>query len=378
MLPYRTPIHLSTGGLLKVEPEDFRVEEIPLYPATGTGEFLFVELEKRDVSAEELVRRLSRALGISRQDIGVAGMKDRRAVTRQRVSVPAKCEPKLEVLREDPVTGWGGTETVPEITVFDWKRHPHKLRTGHLEGNRFLIRLREVQSEAERTARTIAAAIGPSGFPNYFGDQRFGRDQETCELGRGLLSGAKSLRDISPARRRFLTRLALSAVQSRLFNDVLAHRLERGLFETVLPGDVLQVRASGGLFVTDDVEREQARLASGEVALTGPMFGPKMKSPTVRAAEMEAEVLRESGLTIDAFSRFPKLTGGTRRPLGIVPAEFDVRRREEPDSLEFRFVLPPGAYATTVLREFIKEAAGTPSESSPDEEPLASDDDEGE
>jgi tRNA pseudouridine13 synthase len=365
MLPFRTSLHLSTGGVLKAEPEDFFVEEIPLYPAAGSGEFLFVDVEKRDVSAEELVRSLSRRLDVPRLDIGVAGMKDRRAVTRQRISLPARCEDRLRILRAELERMSEASDTQgPGITILGWERHPHKLRTGHLGGNRFAIRLRRTRPDALEIAHAVAAEIGPSGYPNYFGDQRFGREQETLELGRALLAGAKTPRDIPPARRKFLLRLALSAVQSELFNEVLTRRVVNGSFETVLSGDVLQVRASGGLFVTDDVPREQARLEGGEVSLTGPLFGPKMKQPSDMAAQIEAAVLTASGFTADTFSQFAKLTSGSRRPLGIVPTEFSVTPDDSAEGLIFRFVLPPGAYATTVLREFIKDVGTSPKPSS--------------
>jgi tRNA pseudouridine13 synthase len=333
MLPFRTSLHLSTGGVLKAEPDDFFVEEIPLYPAAGSGEFLFVEVEKRDVSAEELVRSLSRRLDVPRLDIGVAGMKDRRAVTRQRVSLPARCEERLRRLRAELERKSEASDTHgPGITILGWERHPHKLRTGHLGGNRFAIRLRRTRPDALEIARAVAAELGPSGYPNYFGDQRFGREQETLELGRALLAGAKTPRDIPPARRKFLLRLALSAVH--------------------------------GLFVTDDVPREQARLEGGEVSLTGPLFGPKMKPPSDMAAQIETAVLTASGFTADTFSQFAKLTSGSRRPLGIVPTEFSVAPDDSAEGLIFRFVLPPGAYATTVLREFIKDVGMSPEPSS--------------
>src|SRR5690606_30345126 len=175
-----------------------------------------------------------------RSEIGMAGLKDRRAVTRQYVSVPAHRESRL-----------AGLET-EKIHVLKVVRHGNKLKTAHLRGNRFSILLRDVAEGAEERAAQIAKRVSAVGFPNYFGDQRIGQADGNLELGAALLKGEKHERDLPTSRRRFLLRLALSAVQSHLFNKTLADRMQSGLIEQVLTGDVMQVVASGGQFVVED------------------------------------------------------------------------------------------------------------------------------
>lgn len=341
-LPSRTPAGLS--GLLKAVPEDFVVEEIPAYEPCGEGEHLFLWVEKRDLPAEQLVKHLSRQLDVPARDIGVAGMKDRRAVTRQWVSVPAKCHERVALVESPP------------IRVLKAVRHANKLRTGHLRGNRFDIRLREVhgvdpsQSVADfatQTAQTIAAL----GFPNYYGEQRFGRDNETWQLGLDLLTRRQTPRDIPYARRRFLLKLALSAVQSELFNQTLAARMHEGLLDTVLQGDVMEVVASGGKFVVEDAAADQARFDAYEVVTTGPMFGPKMRQPTHAPAVREAAILAEAGLTAESFHGFGDELSGTRRPYVIRPGDLQCHM-EDSTTLRLQFTLPAGVYATTLLREW--------------------------
>lgn len=338
--PYESESLEGIGGLCKERAEDFFVDEIPAYLPEGQGDFLFLRIEKRELSTEQLISHVARCLGIAHQDIGTAGLKDRQAVTRQWVSVPAKCEARLADLDHE------------KFRVLEAGRHGNKLRTGHLRGNRFSILLRQVQGNALSRASAIAEHLQRNGVPNYFGDQRFGRDNETLELGFALLRGEKTPGAIPRARRKFLLRLALSAVQSHLFNQALAARLSSGRLHTVLPGDVMQVTTSGGPFVVEDVTREQARFDQREIVISGPIFGPKMKGPTGEPAQLETQILAGSGLTPDVFIKFANLTPGTRRPYLIWPG--DLQLASEPAGLRLEFTLPSGSYATVVLREFQK------------------------
>ncbi len=271
-LPWFTAYLPGIGGLSKDRAEDFAVEEISAYPPDGTGEFLFLWVEKTGLSAEQLVSHLARCLKIAHQDVGTAGMKDRQAVTRQMVSVPARCQALVETFAHE------------QIRILEVHRHHNKLRTGHLRGNRFSILIRNVAVGALERALAIGARLAETGVPNFFGDQRFGRDAETLKLGLELLQGTKKPSAIPRARRKFLLRLALSAVQSALFNRALVDRMNGGLLHQVLVGDVMQVVASGGPFVVEDADCDQARFNAGEIVVSGPIFGPKMKPPAGEVA----------------------------------------------------------------------------------------------
>lgn len=344
-MQYLTSDLPGIGGRLKTEPEDFVVEEIPAYEPSGEGEHLFLWVEKRDVAAEDLVRHIATAVGISRDDVGTAGLKDRRAITRQWVSIPATCEDRIAAINTDA------------IAVLRAARHGNKLRTGHLRGNRFEIVVRDAESNAA-SAESIADVIRARGFPNYYGEQRFGHDQQTLTLGLDLLTQRKQTRDIPHRQRRFLLRLALSAVQSAIFNDVLAARLEDGLLHTVLAGDMMQKRETGGLFVVEDVPAEQTRFDAAETVITGPMFGPKMRRPFGSAAERETAVLSQFELTAATFAGWKKLMPGTRRPLLAFASGLTIGQTDM--GLRLQFTLDRGVYATTLLREFQKTDAGDP------------------
>lgn len=336
------------SGRLKTEPEDFVVEELPAYQPCGTGEHLYLWIEKRDVAAEGLLKHIARTLDIDSRDIGSAGMKDRRAITRQWVSVPAKVEERVGAIDTD------------QIRVLSQAKHGNKLRTGHLTGNRFSILVRDVKTAEGPAAITDVVAdlagdvesLRQQGFPNFFGDQRFGREGETLQLGRDLLAGRKTPRDIPYSRRRFLLKLSLSAVQSDLFNQALMERIADGVLHTVLLGDVMEVAASGGKFVVEDVATEQARMTAGETTITGPLFGPKMKSPTGVVAERERQLLDRIGLVPEAFANFGDLLSGSRRPYVIRP--INLTMAADPLGVRLAFALPSGVYATTLLAQLFR------------------------
>ncbi|MFG0332671.1 MAG: tRNA pseudouridine(13) synthase TruD [Maioricimonas sp. JB049] len=341
---YTTAQLPGIGGIFKHEPEDFVVEEIPAYEPGGEGEHLFLWVEKRDVAAEQLVGYLSKALGVSRNSIGVAGLKDRRAITRQYVSVPAGVEEKVTA----------GIDT-HDIRVLKAIRHRNKLHTGHLQGNRFEIVLRNVSDDALARARAIGEEISRLGFPNRFGTQRFGRENETLKLGLELLQGKKSPREIAPGRRKFLSRLALTAVQSALFNAVLDARAADGTLHTVLPGDVMQKVTSGGCFVVTEPAVDQGRFDRREIVPTGPLFGVKMKQAGGQVAEREQQVLDRFELTLQQFAAVRRQLPGARRALLAWPEGLDVD--EVPEGIRFRFALASGVYATAMLSEFMKSEA---------------------
>jgi tRNA pseudouridine13 synthase len=337
--PWLTGDRAGIGGRLKAVPEDFEVEEIPAYRASGHGEFLFLWVEKRDMGAEYFQRHIARRLDIAPGEVGTAGLKDRHAVTRQMVSVPCRVEDRVRSL-----DGEG-------VRVLGVERHDNKLKPGHLHGNRFSVLIRDVAADAGQQAEPIIKQLLEEGLPNFYGRQRFGRDGETLRLGLEQLSaeatGGKPRR-LSP----FLRKLALSAAQSGLFNLYLSERLRDGLFRNVLPGDVLAKWPFGGMFVAEDVPREQERFDRGEIVSAGPIFGKKTFPARDEAARREAMVLEECGLGVQLFRGFGKLLQGSRRHNLVYPT--DLRCTAQPDGLQLEFVLPAGSYATVLLGEIMK------------------------
>lgn len=349
-LPMLTGDLPGIGGRIKQFPEDFEVEEIPAYEPSGSGEYLYLWLEKRGMGADYFIRQVARRLGIPPADVGSAGLKDRQAVARQMVSVPDVGSERLTQLE-----GEG-------IRLLRVSRHGNKLKAGHLRGNRFRILIREVAANARERLPPLLARVQASGFPNYYGPQRFGRAGETVQIGLSLLRRSGSTENESPGapgarapRSRFLRRLALSAAQAALFNHYLASRTHDGLLHQVLAGDVMAKRPFGGLFLAADMAREQARFTARETVHTGPIYGRKMYAAAHEAAVREAATLTAAGLTRDAFFGFGKLLQGTRRHNVVYPD--DLAAEHDADGIRLTFSLPAGSYATVLLRAIMKSSA---------------------
>ncbi len=323
-------------GRLRTHLTDFVVEEIPAYQPTGRGEHTFLWLTKRGLTSAAVRERLARAFGVVPEAIGMAGFKDRYAVTTQMFSVPvADAEAVLAKARA----------VLPEVTIHWARNHPHKLRIGHLRGNRFRIVVREVAPEAWAQVQAIAQRVRTWGVPNYYGPQRFGRQGDNALRGRALLSGRGP-------RQKWLRGLLVSAYQAELFNRYLAERLRRRAFTRLLTGDLAQKAATGGLFWVEDPAAEAPRYARGEIHFTGPIFGYKMRRARHEAAALEEALLQAEGLDLAAFRRVR--AKGTRRAGRLWLADLDIRAPEA-GVLVFSFTLPKGGFATAVLREFIIE-----------------------
>jgi tRNA pseudouridine13 synthase len=346
-LPYLTETLPGTGGVLRATDADFFVDEELPYAASGNGSHVFVHFEKRGMNTRFAVQAIARALNVNDRDIGVAGMKDRHAVTRQWVSVPPPIAPEaIQAL------------AIPELTILEVIRHEQKLRTGHVRANRFVLRVRDAVPDAVQRATAIVHRLAEApGAPNWYGEQRFGREGNNAERGRAMLAGER-------VRDKKLARLFVSALQAELFNAWLTARMADGLYRDVLAGDVLH-KTTGGMFVSDDPATDTARLRAGELVLTGPMFGESMRrgpdgSPAV---ERELAILAAAGLAPDAFSPVRSLAEGTRRDATIQLRDAKVSAASEPDpspggpsTYQIEFALPGGAYATAVMREVMKTA----------------------
>ncbi|HET9622821.1 MAG TPA: tRNA pseudouridine(13) synthase TruD [Kofleriaceae bacterium] len=344
-LPYLTSDLAGTAGVLRVTDDDFRVEEELPYAASGEGDHVFVRIEKRGLTSPAAAQALARALGVRERDIGIAGMKDRRAVTTQWMSLPPPVTPEQAMAVE-----------LADLRVLEAIRHPHKLRTGHVRANHFVLVVRGVVAGAAERARAILTALAAApGAPNWYGEQRFGRDGDNAARGRAIVTGAQRL-----GRDRRMDRLMVSALQSQLFNDWLTARLADGLYRTALAGDVLH-KIGGGMFTCDDPATDTARLAAGELVVTGPMFGDRMRPCAAQspAAAREAEILARHGLTAAAFATVRAIAEGTRRDATIAVGAPRVTALDDA-TLEVAFTLPGGAYATTVMRELQKVPDAVP------------------
>src|SRR5574337_134977 len=291
----------------RVDPEDFQVEEILGYDADGAGEHLLLWVEKRGANTEWVARELAKFAGVPAVAVGFAGIKDRHAVTRQTFSVQLAGRP-------DP--DWS-TFPHPEVKVLAAIRHSRKLKRGALRGNRFVLVLREVHGDPAK-AEAVLRQIAARGVPNYFGEQRFGREGGNVAKARAMFGG----RRVDRNQRSML----LSAARSQIFNEVLAARVERGQWDTALA----------------------ERLARGDIHPSGPLWGQGEPPTQAEAGALEREIAAANhdlvvGLTAARMDQ-------ERRPLRLMPERLRWRWLDDA-ALELSFELPAGAYATVVVRE---------------------------
>jgi tRNA pseudouridine13 synthase len=336
-LPYATVKSLRVLGKIRDQPQDFQVEEVPAYAPEGRGEHLFVRFRKTDLNTPDAVRRIAEALGVDAREAGWAGLKDRRAVTVQWASFH----------RGDAAAALA--LDLPGIEVLDALGHPHKIRTGHLRSNRFLIRIRGAR-EHLATAGQVLERLALHGAPNYYGEQRFGHDRNNLARARAWL-----LEQGPPPRDRFQRKLLASTLQSEIFNQWLAARVREGAFERPVPGDLMRKEDSGGLFVAHDLAEATERMQRWEISPTGPMMGAKMRWPEADAERIERVLCERWGLDEERLSRLRTLLPGTRRVARVRPA--DVQLDAYSEGIEVAFTLPKGAYATVILRELMKPDA---------------------
>lgn len=339
-----TPRDAETRLRIRVRAEDFRVDEQPLYAPTGEGGHTFVWIEKRDRTTEQIARALARAAGVAPRDVGYAGRKDRHAVTRQWFSAP-DLDPEQALALE-----------LEGATVLDARRHPHKLRTGQLAGNRFDVVVRSDDPIDVEAARARAEVLERRGLPNRYGAQRYGREGENRAQARRMIETGEGPRD------RRAARFLLSALQAECFDAVLDARIDA--YDGVLLGDVARVEASGGLFWVDDPETDALRAERFEISATGPIPGRKMRPPRDDAAAVEAAAL--AGLGLPPLAEWKRPRGvrapGARRPLRVRPDGLALEALDEGRALRVRCGLPPGAYVTVLLEALVGPFAEGPLE----------------
>ena len=398
-MPWLTGEMPGIGGRTKASAADFRVEELALYEPCGTGTHVYFRVVKTGVATPVAVGRIARYMGVRPGDIGIAGLKDARAVTTQMMSLEHADADKLAAYHDSQVQVTG-----------TWL-HGNKLRPGHLLGNRFTIRIRGVGADDLDQARATLGVLARRGVPNYFGHQRFGARGDTAVLGealvRGDLAGFIALYlgrgddgdppDCRAAREAFdagdfaaalahwprhyrderralsaykrkrhpgpavgaidkrLKRLYVSALQSAMFNDMLSRRINS--IDRVWPGDLAKKTDSGGVFPVEDAEAEQPRAEAFEISPTAAVVGYRSRFPQGQMGQIERDVLTRWRIQPGDFRNVGRLKSkGTRRALRfkIGQPTISADRDDDGELLELTFTAPPGSYATIALGEIMK------------------------
>jgi tRNA pseudouridine13 synthase len=324
------------AGKLRTEPEDFFVDEVLGFEPSGAGEHAFVRIEKTGANTEWVARRLAEKAGVAAVAIGYSGLKDRHAVTRQSFSVhlPGRADPDWSAL------------AIPGVRVLSATRHERKLKRGSHRGNRFRIRVRDVDGSRDVAEQRIDA-IRTRGVPNYFGEQRFGREDGNIARARELFAG----RRLPRAEAGF----ALSAARSLLFNAVLAERVGEGNWDRALDGEVWMLAGTHSIFGPEPLTDELARrLAAFDIDATGPLWGAGELRTSGRVREIEQHAIAPFGDLADGLAKagLVQQRRALRLPVGGLKHEY-----EHDGSLVLEFELSAGSFATVVLRELCDPVA---------------------
>ena len=317
-------------ALLKAECADFVVKEQLGYDMSGDGEFVAVKVRKTDCNTLFVGEQLAKFAGISARNMSYAGLKDRKAVTEQWFSLQMPGQPTPDFSQF----------SLEGVEILDVTRHQRKIRIGSLQGNHFEILLRNAEETDELKERLDFLA--KNGFPNYFTKQRFGRDGNNLTQALRWANGEIKVKDRN--KRSFY----LSAARSEIFNLIVAKRIELGLAQQVLNGDILQLNGSHSWFVVDeseDLAQLQQRLAQQDVLLTAPLIGEEEKS----AVDFENEFFAQHQ-ALFALMRQERMKAA-RRPILMQPQQF--QWQFEPNGLRLQFALPAGSYATALIRELV-------------------------
>lgn len=350
------------------EPEDFIVEELPLYAPTRTGTHTFFAIRKQNLSTLEAIHCIARDLQIHTRQFGYAGLKDKNAVTTQVLSVEGVLPERVLQIEH------------PDIEVLWAEQHPHKLRIGHLRGNRFQITLRDIPHAALPLVASVMKGLVTEGVPNRFGAQRFGNKNDSHLIGKALVKAdwetvmrytltddTLQVDDVArhiqqelarkPAERIImgiphrLRKLYLSAYQAYLFNCILEKRIPD--LGKILEGDIAVKHDNGAPFLVTDATTEQSRADAFEISPSGPIFGYKMRLPTGEVLALETSLLADEGVQFGAFRKVAGIRlPGTRRPLRM-PMQLHEVSTVNSGGVRLSFTLPAGGYATVVLEELL-------------------------
>ncbi|HAT6808460.1 TPA: tRNA pseudouridine(13) synthase TruD [Legionella pneumophila] len=324
----------NSTATFKLCPEDFQVNELFEGQFSGEGEHIVLKIEKKGLTTEQVIKSLASLINKPIKLISYAGLKDKQALTTQWLSIHAPGE-VIEGIETLEAPGW---------KILECTRHNKKLRPGFLSGNHFTITLRNVSNETDLIHRIEQIKL--KGVPNYFGEQRFGRDGGNLIKAEEILVQGRKVKD------RFLKGMYFSAARSWLYNLILSRRVKESSWNLPLLGDVIQLVGSNSVFVNDKSLDEQLlqRIGEKDVSPASPLPGRSKNLVKGTALQIINEVYAEWSAWLDGLEK-NGLEEAWRA--NILYAE-QIEYRINQGTVELSFVLPAGAYATVVLRELVQ------------------------
>lgn len=312
-LPYITSPDLYISGEFKKLEEDFIVEEVPLYDISGEGQHLYIKITKQGITTQAIISTLVNAFEISHKDVGYAGQKDKHGITTQQIS--------LSLGATFPIDQ--ANKILSELNLNDFEIlgfHTNKLKLGHLKYNKFKIKIRNIGPDDFHIAKKIVDQIKSSTLPNFYGTQRFGSKSNNHLIGKSLLQKGQKIKG---RKNKFY----VNSYQSYIFNKWLSFRIQDGLFEKNIDGDIIK-----------------------HDRYTGPIVGYKMQQASLEEKNREESIFADEEICFDTLKKLN--IPGSRRAGAI--AVNQIKLDQNQNNLDLSFSLPKGSYATTFIRELIK------------------------
>lgn len=334
--------------------DDFIVEEIGHIDLTGTGEHLWMQIQKKGMNTTYVAKELAKWAKIPQRDVGFSGLKDRQAITTQWFSlrIPTSKLP-------DKNFSIANINDQEHITVLQQKWHNKKLNRGTHKFNRFIITLRDVQGDIESVDNTISN-IKEFGVPNYFGNQRFGKDGNNINSALEWFKfGTINKRNIK--HNKDLQSILLSTARSVIFNQILAHRVINNSWNKALTGEIYNLSGTGSIFTNKLNIEIKNRIESLDIHPTGALWGiPSKSMPTESVDAIEKQVVSSSHILTElAEGLVNKKVKHARRPLRLLISDLswqwieDIETQTSKNILKLDFKLPTGSFATTVLHSLV-------------------------
>jgi tRNA pseudouridine13 synthase len=327
--------HPELSGTIKSSPMDFEVSEQLGFEPGGAGEHLFLYVQKTNLTTHEMIEQLAGRLAMKPRDIGYSGLKDKHAITRQWLSLHlpgAKQKPKIE------------DHESYQVLRAEW--HDKKLRVGVHRSNEFNVIIRDVKGQSESLNQKIVQ-IRDSGFVNYFGQQRFGQQQDNVEQAIRVLNNRHKLKRLSRNKKS----LYISALRSELFNQIMARRIQQGIWQQPIDGDAYMLAGTQSVFTEDLSEEIIKRYHEKDIHCGISLYGIGMSRLQGEAERLEQEVIHSQEQIKHTLEDLD-IKRSLRSNRALVD-NFYVSHEAAENIIRVQVTLGKGSYLTTLLNHFI-------------------------
>ncbi len=334
---------------IKENPEDFEVEEVPIIKLKEKGAHKVYMMTKRDISTQKAIEEIKKRYNLKNKQIGYAGAKDKRAVTKQWISIKWNKPNK--------------TIELPSIKLKLVGESNERILLGNLKGNKFKIKIKELNEDEIKELNKIKNK-NEEYMPNYFGEQRFSKNNEKIGeliIKRKFREAADMISKTEPKVKKFIDEkpndslgairqlprqtalIYIHSFQSLIFNKALSRIIENYCTRTA------SIKLGRENLKTS---RELEKLKFTEIPIIG--FGTKINGYKDDIKRVTKEIMEEYAITEKDFliREAPDLSvEGTTRKAVVEIKNLSIRTNSKEKTALLQFELPKGSYATVAIKQ---------------------------